>query len=38
VTVAFEGRAVLVPGDDVDTDVLYPGPYLNIEEPAEMMP
>ncbi len=33
-----EGRAVIVPGDDIDTDVLYPGPYLNIEEPAEMKP
>jgi 3-isopropylmalate/(R)-2-methylmalate dehydratase small subunit len=34
----FEGRAVLVPGDDVDTDVLYPGPYLNIDDPEEMRP
>ena len=34
----FEGRAVLVPGDDVDTDVLYPGPYLNIGDPEEMKP
>lgn len=31
-----EGRAVLVPGDDVDTDVMYPGRYLNVEEPDEM--
>ena len=34
----FEGRAVLVPGDNVDTDVLYPGPYLNIGDPEEMKP
>ena len=27
----IDGRAVVVPGDDVNTDVLYPGPYLNID-------
>jgi 3-isopropylmalate/(R)-2-methylmalate dehydratase small subunit len=27
---------VRVHGDDIDTDVLYPGPYLNIEEPRLM--
>ena len=31
-----EGHAVLIPGDDVDTDVMYPGRYLNIEDPDEM--
>ena len=31
-----EGIAVLVDGDDVDTDVMYPGAFLNIEDPAEM--
>lgn len=34
----IEGRAVLIPGDDVDTDVMYPGAYLNIEDPEEMKP
>jgi 3-isopropylmalate/(R)-2-methylmalate dehydratase small subunit len=34
--VIVEGLAVVIPGDDVDTDVMYPGAYLNIEEPAEM--
>jgi 3-isopropylmalate dehydratase small subunit len=34
--VIVEGFAVLVPGDDVDTDVMYPGRYLNIEDPDEM--
>lgn len=32
----IEGRAVVVPGDDVNTDVLYPGPYLNIDDPEKM--
>lgn len=32
----IEGRAVVVPGDDVNTDVLYPGPFLNIDEPVRM--
>jgi len=32
----IEGRAVAVPGDDVNTDVLYPGPYLNIDDPEKM--
>jgi 3-isopropylmalate/(R)-2-methylmalate dehydratase small subunit len=31
-----EGRAVLIPGDDVDTDVMYPGRYLNVDDPEEM--
>lgn len=32
----IEGTALVVPGDDVDTDVMYPGSFLNIEDPAEM--
>ena len=31
-----EGRAVVIPGDDVDTDVMYPGSYLNVEDPEQM--
>ena len=31
-----EGRAVVIPGDDLDTDVMYPGKYLNIENVDEM--
>jgi 3-isopropylmalate/(R)-2-methylmalate dehydratase small subunit len=34
--VILEGRAVLIPGDDVDTDVMYPGQYLNIDDPEQM--
>jgi 3-isopropylmalate/(R)-2-methylmalate dehydratase small subunit len=34
--VIVEGRAVVIPGDDVDTDVMYPGSYLNVEDPEEM--
>jgi 3-isopropylmalate dehydratase small subunit len=34
--VILSGTAVLVPGDDVDTDVLYPGPFLNVQEPRQM--
>lgn len=30
------GRAVTIEEDDVDTDVLYPGTYLNIEDPEQM--
>jgi 3-isopropylmalate/(R)-2-methylmalate dehydratase small subunit len=29
-------RAILVPGDDVDTDVLYPGRFLNITAVEQM--
>jgi 3-isopropylmalate/(R)-2-methylmalate dehydratase small subunit len=36
--VIVEGTALLVPGDDVDTDVMYPGAFLNIEDPDEMAP
>ena len=32
------GRAVVVPGKNVDTDVLYPGSYLNIDQPELMKP
>ena len=32
-----EGTAIVVPGDNVDTDVMYPGLFLNIEDPAEMV-
>ena len=31
-----EGVALVVAGDDVDTDVMYPGAYLNVEDPAQM--
>jgi 3-isopropylmalate/(R)-2-methylmalate dehydratase small subunit len=30
------GTALVIPLDDVDTDVLYPGQFLNVLEPAEM--
>ena len=33
-----EGEAVLIPDDDVDTDVMYPGAYLNIDDPERMKP
>ena len=32
------GRAVTIAQDNVDTDVLYPGSYLNIEDPDLMSP
>lgn len=32
----IEGNAVVIESDNVDTDVLYPGPYLNIVDPEEM--
>jgi 3-isopropylmalate/(R)-2-methylmalate dehydratase small subunit len=34
----IEGRAVLIAEDDVDTDVMYPGAYLNIDDPEQMKP
>ena len=34
----IEGRAVVITGDDVDTDVMYPGQYLNIDDPELMKP
>ena len=33
-----EGRAVVIPGANVDTDVMYPGEYLNIDDPELMKP
>ena len=32
----IDATVVRVHGDNIDTDVLYPGPYLNIEEPRLM--
>lgn len=32
----IKGKAVVVPGDNIDTDVLYPGSYLNIDNPEAM--
>lgn len=32
----LEGRAVVIEGDNIDTDTLYPGEYLNVEDPEEM--
>jgi 3-isopropylmalate/(R)-2-methylmalate dehydratase small subunit len=34
--VIIEGRAVVIDGDNVDTDVMYPGAYLNVEDPEKM--
>ncbi len=34
----FAGRAVAIRVDNVDTDVLYPGSFLNIEDPELMSP
>ena len=34
----IEGRAVVIAGDDLDTDVMYPGAYLNIDDPEQMKP
>jgi 3-isopropylmalate/(R)-2-methylmalate dehydratase small subunit len=32
----LEGTAVVIDADDVNTDLLYPGPYLNIDDPEQM--
>ena len=32
----LEGRAVVIARDNVDTDVLYPGPYLNVTDVETM--
>ncbi len=32
----YSGRAVVIDQDDVDTDVLFPGPFLSITDVAEM--
>jgi 3-isopropylmalate/(R)-2-methylmalate dehydratase small subunit len=34
----IEGTALVVRGDNVDTDVMYPGAFLNIEDPEAMAP
>ena len=34
----IEGKAIVISQDDVNTDVLYPGRYLNIDDPEEMKP
>jgi 3-isopropylmalate/(R)-2-methylmalate dehydratase small subunit len=34
--VIVEGRAIVIAQDNVDTDVLYPGQFLNVLDPAEM--
>ena len=34
--VRVEGIALVVPGDNIDTDVMYPGAYLNVEDPEQM--
>ena len=31
-----DGVALVVEGDDADTDVMYPGAYLNVEDPEQM--
>ena len=31
-----EGSGLVVVGDDIDTDVMYPGAYLNVEDPEQM--
>jgi 3-isopropylmalate/(R)-2-methylmalate dehydratase small subunit len=31
-----EGNAVVIDADDVDTDVLYPGSFLNVDDPEQM--
>jgi 3-isopropylmalate/(R)-2-methylmalate dehydratase small subunit len=33
---SLEGRAVVIRQDDVDTDVLYPGMYLNVTDVEQM--
>ena len=32
----IDARIVRIHGDDIDTDVLYPGPFLDIEDPELM--
>jgi 3-isopropylmalate/(R)-2-methylmalate dehydratase small subunit len=34
----LSGKAVVVAGTNIDTDVLYPGIYLNIDDPDLMKP
>ena len=33
---SMRGRAILIAGDDIDTDVLYPGTFLNVTEVEQM--
>ena len=33
---SLEGRAIVIRQDDVDTDVLYPGTYLNVTDVQQM--
>lgn len=30
-----QGRAVVIPGDNIDTDALYPGRFINIVDPQQ---
>lgn len=32
----LQARAVVIRGDDIDTDVLYPGAYLNVTDVTQM--
>jgi 3-isopropylmalate/(R)-2-methylmalate dehydratase small subunit len=34
---SLEGKAIVIRQDDVDTDVLYPGAYLNITDVEQMI-
>jgi 3-isopropylmalate/(R)-2-methylmalate dehydratase small subunit len=34
--VRVEGIGLVVHGDNLDTDVMYPGAYLNVEDPEQM--
>ena len=34
----LEGKAVVIDRDNVDTDILYPGTYLSIDDPEKMKP
>ena len=34
----IEGKAVVIDKDNIDTDVLYPGTYLSIDDPEKMKP
>jgi len=36
--IRLSGRAVAIREDNVDTDVLYPGTFLNVEDPELMSP
>ena len=32
----FDGKAVVIDGDNIDTDVMYPGMFLNVLDPEQM--